>query len=153
MSEERSAPRGLGVEDGAADDLRGQSPYGAAGAVDEAGAAGEVFPSICDARDVAGGLAQPARAEHLQFGIVAETRVDHAAQTAGDGTRIEFRLDYDAPGHEMETAGDPEHRGHLGRLRALLLDRHVRQLVLHLGRQSHVVDLLTSATRSPCTAV
>ena len=153
MREERSAPRGLGVEDGAADDLRGQSAHGAAGAVDEAGAAGEVFPSVRDAHDVAGGLAQPARAEHLQFGFVAEERVDHAAQSASDGTRIEFRLDDDAPGHEMEATGEPQHRGHLRRLRALLLDRHARQLVLHLGRQSHGANLLTSATRSPCTAV
>ena len=110
MGEERAAPRGLRVTERRGDDLRREAADRAAPAVDEPGLPGERLAVADHADDVAVALAQPTGCEHRDVRRVAVDLGDVLAQPARGRAGVEFGLDDEPTGDEVQPAGEAQHR-------------------------------------------
>ena len=137
VREEGTAPRGDGVAAATAHDGRREPTYGSAAVVEQAGLAGQRLAVLGDAHDVAAALADAVALHHHHVGRVAVDLGDVGAETAGRGAGVEFGLHDDAAAHDVQAAGEAEHRGDLGLAAAGLGDLGGGELCLHLCRHSH----------------
>ena len=137
VRQEGAAPGGRRVAGRAGDDLRaaGRAPGGRA--VEQAGLAGQRLAVLDHAYDVAVAAAQAAGGQHGDLADVAEDLGDLPAQPAGGRAGVQLGLDHDPAADDVQAAGEPQHRRHLGLAAAGLGDREPTQLVLDRRRHRH----------------
>ena len=125
------------------DDRRRQAAHRAAALVEQAGLAGQRLAVLDDADDVAAALADAVALHHHDVGLVAVDLGDVRAQPPGRGAGVELGLDHDPAAHDVQPAGEPQHRRDLRLAAAGLRDLGARQLRLHLCRHRHGADPVT----------
>ena len=112
----------------------------AAALVEQAGLAGQRLAVLDDPDDVAAALADAVALDHDDVGLVAVDLGDVLAQAPRGGAGVELGLDHDPAADDVQTAGEPQHRGDLGLAAAGLGDLGVGELRLHLCRHRHGAD-------------
>ena len=143
VREERAAPRGDGVAAATGHHGGRQAAHRPAALVEQAGLAGQRLAVLDHPHDVAAALADAVALHHHDVGLVAVDLGDVRAQPTGGGAGVELGLDHDPAAHDVQSAGEPQHRGDLGLATARLGDLGARQLRLHLCRHRHAADPAT----------
>jgi hypothetical protein len=105
--------------------------------IEETGLTGQRLAVLDDTHQVATALAQTTGSHHGDVGRMSVDLGDVLAQSARGGTCVDLRLDNDATTHDVQSAGEPQHRGHLGLAAARPCHHEVSELVLHSCGHGH----------------
>ena len=122
-----------------ADIFRGNSGKAGlvAAQVEQPGLARQRLTVLGDAHHVTGALADAAGREHVHDGVVAVQVVDVLAQPPRDDAQVHLRLDHHTAGHDVQAAGEPQQRGHLGAPSADRVHHEPAEFVFDLGCHRH----------------
>src|SRR6185437_11665718 len=101
-------PSGFGIRDTAADDLRRQATHGPATQIEKSGLACQRLAVLGYPHHVPGVLADTACRQYVHNGVVAVQVVDVLAEPPRDDAEVDFGLNDDAAGHDVQTAGEPQ---------------------------------------------